>query len=701
MRQAFGLARVAFLALSLAACQQQQPSTTAPAEAAPPAPPPIPIPKVAGTISDWTAQAHQVQVLVPADAKVVAKVQLKVAWTPSVLLLQVHTDDATPFETANDPWANDSVEVFLASPFGSDDHVRFICTPGRTHTPFAPAWHAYDGWAATSVLAAPQLHTEKEGDGYTMTISVPWLDLKQVPRAGDVIGLQVYVNDAQGNGVVSRRLWYPVPGASDHPQLMQRVQLADNAGTPEDAAAWLQVKGFSETAHVTTVTQDAGKKIELWSGAQLVGSGELTAGGPDGASGSIPLPAEIAKQKGDDLMVTVNGRPLAYSLTIPDLAAHRRDLIKDLPLNADNAIFDGTSFPNIDFRNQEVVEAAIGAYSLHTRFFDANWNEVTAPSAPGRYGARVEFKSADGEISFIKRLPLFHTAQPYMQAKDPYAATVKFPAAFGLPDAALAREQWNINNRTGGTLEGVSRLSADWAILVAGLSDLARDPDKLHGFSVWKINHDWWSELEKRLGENQDYPHLTYLPDGYDKDKRTWPLIVFLHGSGERGSDLTVLEKEGPLGYIKSGHALPFIVVNPLCPEDEDWNAARLARLLDQLEVTYRIDPKRIYVTGLSMGGFGSLDFAATYPDRIAAIAPVSGGEDPDLAERLKKMPTWFFHGGDDPVVPTTFSVNLEHAMQKLNAPVKLTVYPGVGHGDWDKTYSDPQLYTWLLQHTK
>jgi predicted esterase len=701
MRQLFGLAPVVFLALSLAACQQQQQQTIAPPEAAPPAMQPIPIPKVAGTISDWTGQAHQAQVLAPAGTKVIAKAQLKVAWTPSVLLLQVHTDDATPFENATDPWDNDSVEIFMASSFGSDDNVRFICTPGRTQNPSNPIWHAYAGWAAMSPTAPPELHTDKAGSGYTMTISVPWANLKHVPQSGDVIGLQVYVNDAQGNGVVARRLWYPVPGASDHPQMMQRVQLADNAGPPEEAAAWLQEKGFDEIVQVTTITQDTGKKIELWSGTQQIGSSELVAGGPDGASGSIPLPADVAKQKGAELRITVDGRPLVCSLTVPDLAARRLELIKNLPLNADNTIFDGTVFPDIDFRDKEVVEAAIGSYSLHIRFFDASWNEVSAPTSPGRYGARVEFKSADGETSFTKHLTLFHTSHPYFPAKDPYATAVKFPAAFGLPDAALAREQWNISNWTGGTLEGASRLSDSWAILVAGLSDLARDPAKLHGFSVWKINNDWWSELEKRLGENQDYLHLTHLPDGYDKDQRAWPLIVFLHGSGERGNDLSLLKNEGPLGYINAGHPLLFIVVNPLCPEDEHWNPDRLARLLDQVKAANRVDPKRIYITGLSMGGFGALDFAASYPDRIAAIAPLSGGEDPDLAERLKKMPTWFFHGGDDPVVPTSFSVNLAHAMQKLDAPVKLTIIPGVGHGGWDKIYSDPKLYAWLLQHSK
>jgi predicted peptidase len=231
------------------------------------------------------------------------------------------------------------------------------------------------------------------------------------------------------------------------------------------------------------------------------------------------------------------------------------------------------------------------------------------------------------------------------------------------------------------------------AVLVAALHDIAADPARWHGFRIWVVEDAWWAELHRHLGENQDYPHLTYLPDGYGKDQRTWPVILFLHGSGERGTDLKTVMKWGPATYAKSGHPLPFIIITPQCPDDDWWDPARLMRLLDEVAATYRVDPKRIYVTGLSMGGYGTLDLAATYPDKFAAIAPLSGGEDPDLADRLKTVPAWFFHGDDDRTVPTRYSTDLVAALQKLGAPVKLTVYPGVGHGGWDKTYGDPNLY--------
>jgi len=697
----FGLFALLALALGLVSCKQEAPSSTAPVAVSPaPTDQPIQLPGIPAPpldSDDWTSQAYHSQVLTPVDNSAGTKADLTIAWTPAALLLRIHTDDATPMETAPDPWNNDSIEIFMASSIGSDDQVQFICTPGRTPDHPNPAWHINDKRTAAPPVMAPEMHAEKNDKGYTMTILIPWANLKHIPLPGSVIGLQVYANDAQPDGQVSQRIWFPERGASEYPELMQRVQLAGRADAPAHAAAWLQAKGLDETVHVSALADDVGKKIEVWSSDKQVASSQLKAGGTDGSSAEIPLSSEWAKQKDAPLIVTVDGNPLPGVLKIPDLAKRQIDLIKKLPLVANPSIFDGAAFPKIEFLDKEILEAAIGSYSLHIRFFDANWNEVSTPKEPGRYGALVEFKSESG-LTFTHDLTLFKTPKPYLPMKDPYDVTVKFPAAFGLPADAMAKEQWNISNWAGRTFQDMAHNNPGWAVLVAGLHDLAADPTRWHGFTAWTIDDIWWNELHKRLGENQDYPHLTQLPDGYDKDQKPWPLIIFLHGSGERGTDLSLLKTRGPLGYINTGHPLPFIVVEPQCPLEEGWNPSRLVRLIDQIASSYRVDPKRIYVTGLSMGGYGSFDLAASYPDKIAAIAPLSGGADPDVAARLKKMPTWIFHGDTDATVPPRYSVDAYNAMQKVGAPVKLTIYPGVGHGGWQTTYSDPALYTWFLQ---
>lgn len=385
-------------------------------------------------------------------------------------------------------------------------------------------------------------------------------------------------------------------------------------------------------------------------------------------------------------------------------------MIRAQPLGPDCAIFDGTAFPKIDFLNKDLVEAAVGSYTLNTRFFDAQWQEVATPQAPGRYGALVEFRSGDG-LAFKVQRTLFKTAQPYLPnfpKKDPCGVTVKFPAAFGLPDTIGATEQWNVNDWMGLVVENQTRRDGQAAILAAALQDIANDPARWQGFMVSRIECAWWSELYKRLGENQEYPYLTYLPDGYDKNQNSWPLLLFLGGwnghapDPKKDSGTTII----PPGYFRKMRP-PFIIVVPSCPLDpaggQVWEPERLLHLLDEVAQANRVDPKRIYVTGLSMGGFAAIDLAAAHPDKIAAIAPLSAGEDPELASRLKDMPAWFFHGADDHSVPLRYSTDLCDAMQKLGAPVKLTIYPGLGHSSaaWNQAYSDPDLYTWFLAHSK
>ena len=530
-----------------------------------------------------------------------------------------------------------------------------------------------------------------------MTIAIPWSNLKHKPKPGDTVGLQVRVNDAHPDGTSAHRSWYS--GSSAGKSALLAVQLADHADPPEEAATWIASEGLQDFVHVTSVAEWAQRNVEVSSGAQTVVSGRLEAGGVDGSEALLPQPTDWAARSGAALSVTVGGVLLPSLLAVPDAARQRLDMAKGLAL-VTHSIFDGDNFPAIDFDHHDLVVAAIGPYQLTSRFFDAKWNEVTAPKAPGRYGALVEFRSAAGE-SFARQVTLFKTAQAYDPKRQPYHSHIDFPAAFGISPAMTAQEDWNVGDWLNSALDAQARAGESSAVLLAGLSDISADPARLRGFRAWQIDEDWWSKLHKRLGENQDYPHLTHLPDGYDRDQKAWPLLLFLHGSGERGTDLTRLQVQGPLGYINKGHSLPFIVVEPLCPEDENWNPGRIARLLGQVEASERVDPKRVYVTGLSLGGFGCLDFAATYPDRVAAIASLSGGEDPELAERLRHMPTWFFHGAEDTVVPTSLSVDLAHAMQKLGAPVQLTVIPGVGHGDWDVTYANPALYAWFLQHSK
>jgi len=190
------------------------------------------------------------------------------------------------------------------------------------------------------------------------------------------------------------------------------------------------------------------------------------------------------------------------------------------------------------------------------------------------------------------------------------------------------------------------------------------------------------------------------VPDGAAPDGG-WPLVLFLHGAGERGENLDQVKVHGPPKQAVAARAFPFILVAPQCPEGRWWDSEELIRLLDHLEKTQSVDADRIYVTGLSMGGFGSWNLAVAQPRRFAALAPICGGGDPSKASAIAHIPAWVFHGERDPVVPADRSREMVEALKAAGGSPKYTEYPDVQHNAWDPAYADPAFYEWLLQQRR
>ena len=192
--------------------------------------------------------------------------------------------------------------------------------------------------------------------------------------------------------------------------------------------------------------------------------------------------------------------------------------------------------------------------------------------------------------------------------------------------------------------------------------------------------------------------YLLYLPQGYEQDtSQRWPLLLFLHGSGESGNNLEQLKKHGPPKLIAQGRQYPFIVVSPQADRSGGWSSQDVYDLLQDCKHRYRVDPDRVYLTGLSMGGFGTWDLALKHPEEFAAIVPICGGGDTTDAWKLRNIPIWCFHGGKDSTVPIIRSRQMVRAVERYNPSVKFTVYPEAGHDSWTVTYSNDSLYTWLL----
>ena len=215
------------------------------------------------------------------------------------------------------------------------------------------------------------------------------------------------------------------------------------------------------------------------------------------------------------------------------------------------------------------------------------------------------------------------------------------------------------------------------------------------------------SDSQKKFSFNITFQmeYLLFLPESYvQSNNQKFPLILFLHGAGERGSDLDSVKRHGIPKIVETNPDFPFIAVSPQCPEDSWWTSElhTINGLIEEIVEKYQVDTSRIYLTGLSMGGFGTWSLASMYPERFAAIAPVcGGGEVRQILRSLVEMPIWTFHGQKDDVIPFSRSEEIVTALKKHGSSIKFTIYPEAGHDSWTKTYDNPELYKWFLKHSR
>lgn len=207
-----------------------------------------------------------------------------------------------------------------------------------------------------------------------------------------------------------------------------------------------------------------------------------------------------------------------------------------------------------------------------------------------------------------------------------------------------------------------------------------------------------WESSQKAIITSSGYNYLLFLPAGYETRQR-WPLILFLHGAGERGDTIYSVKTHGIPKIAEERTNFPFMAVSPQCPKNQYWSNERLIPLLDEIESSYRVDPAGIYLTGMSMGGYGTWNLAIAQPKRFAAIAPVCGGGNPGRVCVLKDTPVWVFHGAKDRIVPIYESEKMVAALKRCGGNPKFTIYPEAEHDSWTETYENPKLYDWFLKH--
>ena len=216
--------------------------------------------------------------------------------------------------------------------------------------------------------------------------------------------------------------------------------------------------------------------------------------------------------------------------------------------------------------------------------------------------------------------------------------------------------------------------------------------------------------FQKSISQKIRANYLLYLPPEYEKGRKNWPLMLFLHGAGERGSNVWQVARHGPPKLIEEKQQFPFIIVSPQCPIGETWSSEVLMALLDHIIDNYRVETNRVYLTGLSMGGYGTWRLGLLHPERFAAIAPICGGGEMinvllvsrKNLQALKTMGIWAFHGAKDPTVKLEESERMVNALTKVGCTdIELTVYPEATHDSWTETYQNPRLYEWFLEHKR
>lgn len=213
---------------------------------------------------------------------------------------------------------------------------------------------------------------------------------------------------------------------------------------------------------------------------------------------------------------------------------------------------------------------------------------------------------------------------------------------------------------------------------------------------------------------NQTLPYRLLKPRKLGPDKK-YPLIIFFHGAGERGTDNEIHIKHIKETFLDPGNRenFPAFVIAPQCPENTVWAShdregkmkpgpsplmEMAISLIDKIQKEFPIDISRVYVTGVSMGGYGTWDLIARFPNRFAAAVPVCGGGDPETATLIQHIPIWAFHGSRDTVVPPKNSRKMIRAIQTAGGAPGYTEYPDVGHDSWVHAYRDPYLLPWLFR---
>jgi pimeloyl-ACP methyl ester carboxylesterase len=686
--------------------------------------------QIDGNDADWGDRGFRVDALASTDGFEVPaseyNARFRLAWDQRGLLVLLNVHNTSPAEMA-DPtelWRGDAVELCLAPALGSPSHFQVILGPGTdsTHDHIRTAISDYRKPAdphGAPPLPPIQITVErtKIAEGYVMEMLIPWSALAIVPQPGSTFALQVTIDaqrhDTDGGNDQLRLPWFPSLDSIRDTTKMYTLRLSDHPSPPVQLAASAEYSRFRRLrVDVVTAAELAGKTIHIIS--------------PDGATATakiddhpipaittldLPLPppdAETppttqpgpASPSAEHMAISVGSDWLALPV-FQGLAEARQLAYKRERLSARNFVFYWNTFPAIDFERPSEVEDEIGDYHLNIAFYDSDFKQVKSATRPGRYGAVVEVVTSAGVVD--RRYQTLYRTPANLDWRGAFAAaTAQFPADVGVDDIVVSEQERAVSDVLRQSLNLSLSRDESFAVLLSYLSEIQPGDVGVRHQNVWRRNDAWWTALKKSIGQFEQYQTVVHLPPGYDPNgSKHWPLILFLHGSDPHSDDPAVIKKQGLCEYAIEHPDFPFVVISPTSPPGQRFSAATLSMLLDDVMKQYDVDPDRVYLTGLSLGGYATWDLAALTPDRFAAAVPIAGYGDVNDAQRLKNLPMWVFHGEADPTVPIQPDRECVQAIRAIGGRVVFTTYPGVGHNSWTQTYANPKLYEWLLEQRR
>lgn len=631
---------------------------------------------------------------------------VRLAWDDRGLwvLLTVSDDVNVEADKEDELWRNDSVELYLCAGLGQKDIYQVALAPGLNAKHDQLRYHVYDlrqdKELKKTPLAIQAARTPVSG-GYVMKVLLPWAGLGIEPAEGREVAFQVQINDSDfSKGRLEDRrqmLWFPVTGCQWDTKKMHRLRLSKQASDPLVATATGSYELFRRAKVALTATAPfAGKTAIVRQGDKTLGQQKLTATGRL-ATAAILLPLPARGETYGQLNVLIDDKEVARA-DMPNFEQQRTDALDKAVMLLSPFVFGGRQFPSPQFEQPSLVEDLIGPYELKTTYYDANYNPVTEAANPGRYGAIVEIIPHDGNVT-RRFVTLFRTEDDIAWRGVDLGVKLNLPKELGLDANVVQLHAKTVSDLVRQELVAGFHRDDSAAVTLAGIYDTKPGTLLVDRLDPSALNDRWWVGLKRKTGTLTPLRYMVHVPAAASTDANAkFPMILFLHGSGGTYEGI-------PQGDIMKRAAadanFPFIVVAPACPPQTWWQAPLLEALLDEVQAKYPVDPDRIYLTGLSMGGYGSWTLATACPERFAAVAPVCGGGDPEDVERLKDLPIWDFHGAKDQAVPIEQSYKMVVALRRIHGRIRFTLYPEGTHFIWGDVYAKDELYSWFLRQTR